>query len=308
MKNAILALSPFLLAGTLILSSCASESNKPSSDLAEEAELYRFQEDDPAIVERNDPLWQKLEKKDFLGALELSMSYGNFDLIYYLAECVIETTELENFVREKCPAVPEQTKDGEEPSIDDGQQITRELRYVLARRLMRENLPSRAREYFPEELLPEFDNYVAANKKAYDLTLGEGERAKAFWEAALIVRGNGDALFATSFSPETLLPANCVFDGSGEDFSELAVRRRASRLALYAASLLPNNDERTARILLTAGTWLRARDAEGANLFYKLIAIRCPDTKIGKESLMLHWLPANLPWKREEVWDGVNEE
>ncbi len=90
--------------------------------------------------------------------------------------------------------------------------------------------------------------------------------------------------------------------------SVITTRRRAATLAQYAASLLPNNDERTARILVCAGMWLKARDAVFADTFYKLLAIRCPKTKNGQRCIELRWFPPETEWTREQVWDGVPEE
>jgi hypothetical protein len=55
--------------------------------------------------------------------------------------------------------------------------------------------------------------------------------------------------------------------------------------------LLPNDSEELARILCLSGSWLKARDPETADLFYKALARRCPNTEIGAEANRIHWFP-----------------
>lgn len=52
-------------------------------------------------------------------------------------------------------------------------------------------------------------------------------------------------------------------------------RYRAAQLAWWAASLTPNDAEETARVLVEAGGWLKARDPEAARAFYQALVIRC---------------------------------
>ena len=78
-------------------------------------------------------------------------------------------------------------------------------------------------------------------------------------------------------------------------------------LVQNAASLLPNNDDRTARLLCTAGVWLRYRDPKTADSFYKSVVIRCPQTEIGKHCQELRWFPPTLEWTDEEAWSGISE-
>ncbi len=68
-------------------------------------------------------------------------------------------------------------------------------------------------------------------------------------------------------------------------------RYQATELAWLAAALSPDDDPQTAEILATAGSWIAARDPEGANLFYKTLALRCPHTDLGQRALAAHWLP-----------------
>jgi hypothetical protein len=45
-------------------------------------------------------------------------------------------------------------------------------------------------------------------------------------------------------------------------------------------------------VLCTAGTWLKVRDAETADLFYKALVRRCRNTAIGEQADRMRWFPA----------------
>lgn len=256
--------------------------------------------------------------------LESALKAGDSELAAYFAEYVLSADELEAFVEKKFRSAGTQT--AAENAIDSPSESAREIRYTLARRLLREGKWTQAKKYFPEDLLPMFRDYVAAIQRGYNAKLSDEERARAFWDAALIVRNDGDALFLASAGP------TYVSGGEWEDnpilklrFSENLAgtdersrvesrdisrfvndrRFRAAMLVQNAASLLPNNDERTARLLCSAGVWLRYRDPKTADSFYKSVVIRCPQTEIGRRCAELRWFPPELPWTDAQAWDGA---
>ena len=47
----------------------------------------------------------------------------------------------------------------------------------------------------------------------------------------------------------------------------------------------------TARVLCEAGTWLKNRDPQAADRFYKALVRRCGRTDIGREADQLRWFP-----------------
>ena len=69
-------------------------------------------------------------------------------------------------------------------------------------------------------------------------------------------------------------------------------RYTAADLAWSAAKLMPENAEETARVLCTAGGWLKNRDPDAADRFLQAIESRCPRTEIGKATLRRHWFPS----------------
>ena len=266
---------------------------------------------------------------DFEKMLSDALAAGDDDFVAYLAEYVLSADELEAFIAKKLPLRASSAVPAGGNAIGSAAEVAREMRYTLARRLLREGKWAKARTYFPEDLLPIFNSYVSAIQRGYNASLSDETRARAFWDAALIVRTDGDALFLAASGP------TYVADGEWEDnpilkqrFAENSAgaeersrvgsrdisrfvndrRFRAAMLAQNAASLLPNNDERTARLLCTAGVWLRYRDPKTADNFYRAIVIRCPQTQIGRRCSELHWFPPELPWTDDQAWVGAPAE
>jgi len=68
-------------------------------------------------------------------------------------------------------------------------------------------------------------------------------------------------------------------------------RYKAADLMWKCAELLPNNDELKARALCLGGTYLKYRDKEEADKFYKALVTTCGNTKLGKEVCKLRWFP-----------------
>ena len=61
--------------------------------------------------------------------------------------------------------------------------------------------------------------------------------------------------------------------------------------AWWAASLMPNDSEETAKVLDSAGRWLMARDSQVAEPCYQALVIRCGDTMLGREAARQRWFP-----------------
>lgn len=296
-----------LAAAASLLCSCAAPDAEPG--LSEEVGAELAPETESASVAAD------LEACRYDDALSRALKEKTYGIANYIAEYVMETDELLAFVAAHYPNAPEDSAPAENA---DGEisgaanEAANAVRYALARRLMRENLPQRSREFFPRELRPVFDAYVEAIRRGYDFEADDVSRARGFWDAAVIVRGNGDALFSLFSVPEFVEAKEFATDDERDrvlsrGISEpvVSVRQRAANLARFAAGLLPNNDERTARLLFTAGVWLRARDDKAAEEFYKTLVIRCPKTEVGRRCIALRWLPSDVPWTREQAWDGV---
>ena len=304
-----------IAASALLLCSCATT----NSDLtvADESDSAATTATAADLVPESDSeqIAESLKDCRYDDALAASLKEKMYGVSNYIAECVMETNELIDFVEKNYPDAPKESMPNENDAGEigcDSDEIANEIRYTLARRLMRENRPQESRKYFPQELIPIFDAYVEAIRRGYNFNSDDFSRARGFWDAAMIVRGNGDALFSLFSVPEFVAEKNFATEDERERVLSRGItepvstiRLRAATLARYAAGLLPNNDERTARLLFTAGVWLKARDPEAADDFYKMLAIRCPKTEVGKRCLDLRWFPADVPWTREQAWDGV---
>ena len=68
-------------------------------------------------------------------------------------------------------------------------------------------------------------------------------------------------------------------------------RYQAAELAWKAAGLMPNNNETTANVLYTAGSWLKYADPQAADLFYKALVNRCRKTPLGDLADRKRWFP-----------------
>ncbi|MBK9991240.1 MAG: hypothetical protein IPP19_11035 [Verrucomicrobia bacterium] len=267
-----------------------------------------------------------LSREQYIEALRLFLQAKQWSDAAYVAEYVLSEDELLKFVREECSAVPQAYSRDEwwEPL---------DMRYLLARRLVRVGRFDEAREFFPEGQIVAFDSYVRDVRTGYDLQQPTRKRAEAFWAAAKVMRTFGMELQGTSLHPDYAMwggqheypqtwrwrayagigPGGASWNPGGAQWragvlfgppadelrraveakvpkNRFHYRHRAAELAWLAAALLPNDDDMTALILNTAGRWIAVRDPQQANLFYKTLTIRCPNTVLGKEAAIRTWL------------------
>lgn len=190
-------------------------------------------------------------------------------------------------------------------------------RRLIARRLMREAQFDEALAFFTDEVRPEALAYIESMRRASQIEAPAYQRAQAYWQAARIVREHGLDLFAAELEPDYAW-AGGSFDAPEIDRSPVLMnsflsasrdeqdrvhssevnpfrrhhyRYRAAQLAELAAGLLPNNDENAALIYCIAGGWLKHRDPESADRFYKQLVVRCPQTKLGQIASEKRWFP-----------------
>lgn len=104
------------------------------------------------------------------------------------------------------------------------------LRWLLARRMVREDQEMAARPYFPRNIQPALDAYVAALGKAADKTASKKDQAKSWWTAAWLARHAGMELMGTELEPDGAWE-NGVFPSN----SVLATRRTGMEADLNAA-------------------------------------------------------------------------
>ncbi|HTB63118.1 MAG TPA: hypothetical protein VK737_05980 [Opitutales bacterium] len=204
-----------------------------------------------------------------------------------------------------------------------GADLRAEIRYLLARRLARADQVDAAEPYFPDDLRAIFHTYVSNVRLGFDVSQPATNRAAAFWHAAQTARQSGMELLGTELDPDwkyfddgtyDLFPpiaqdrldyahtaAGGVLAPTPDELKRLAAstiptqryhyRYRAADLAWWAASLMPNDSEDTAKILNEAGGWLKNRDPLAAQKFYQALVIRCGNTTLGLAAAKAHWFP-----------------
>jgi hypothetical protein len=254
-----------------------------------------------------------LTRREYVDALDCFLRGGFWMDAAYVAERVLTVEELKSYVDGRWPEAQPGSK-----AVDSAPSGTREgIRYLLARRLARLCLPARA--YFPAERRGKYDGLMTALKRGETETLGAEERAAGWWEGAKIIREQGLELIGTELEPDwhihqgrsedgvtvsdrTTNYAGRVLVASADELSRARrhgadpearfhYRYQAAFIALQAASLLPDNSDEKARILCTAGSWLKASDAITADIFYKHLVRRCRNTALGRAADVKRWFP-----------------
>jgi hypothetical protein len=263
----------------------------------------------------------RLSRRQFAEALDALLRSGYWLDAAYVAERVLTTVELQEYVQREWGTPPEA-----EPSPERGrgwgpvvgERATHAIRYLLARRLAREGRLDEARKFLPASLREKLGDYIRALEEGREAGRSEAARAEALWKAARIARHSGMELFGTEIDPDW-----SAFRGSFHFGSDLEGREKleaellpmsaeegrrarahapdpekrfhyrylAGRHALEAAQLLPADSEEAARILCLAGSWIEKRDPPAADRFYKLLVRRCGGTELGKEADRLRWFP-----------------
>ncbi|MEM1179494.1 MAG: hypothetical protein AAGM22_14195, partial [Acidobacteriota bacterium] len=254
----------------------------------------------------------ELERGRYASSLDELLKAGYWMDAAYVAERVMTVEELRNYVDGEWPedALSESTSrwwGGRTPFDTDA--IAGEIRDLLARRLAREGRWEAAQLYFAEGLGDLAAQVGSLLARGQDLELTDGERADALWRVAQTLRDHGLELLATELDPDWRIWEG-QFDlgrfGRRDPPSREAERARqalarpnarfhyryvAAELGWQAADLLPNQSDHTARVLLTAGTWLKNLDPERADRFYKALVRRCSETEIGRAADRRRWFP-----------------
>jgi hypothetical protein len=261
----------------------------------------------------------------YAAALDAFIKGGHWEDSAYIAERVLTLDELQQYVDEHCPEYEGRgIKDrwNYENRWGGGDEKTgrESTRHLLARRLARANKPKLAQKYFPEDALKNYADYIADVRKGFDNALPAAERAAAFWRAAQNAHDNGMEMLGTELTPDYFIWGGSyshdaggiprarrgklrLEGGPGAPTSDELVRvenakvpgkryhyrYRAAELGWWAASLMPNDSDETARVLHTSGLWIKNHDPREANKFYQAIVIRCGNTAPGKATAAKGW-------------------
>jgi len=260
-----------------------------------------------------------LARGRYLESLDHFMCAGFWPDAAYVAERVLTVDELKAYVGSNWPALSDDALDHPiTDPVSEAQPNPREaIRYLLARRLTREIRGNEAREYYPSEWQSQFDALVEALTNGWNEALPAGDRAAALFTAAQITRANGMELLGTELWPDWHLTAGDhvtysaelrtnaslkIVPASRDELGRAQAHRpdpderfhyryQAAFLGLEAARLMPNNSDATAWVLYKSGSWLKARDPQTADIFYKALVRRCRGTELGEAADRLRWFP-----------------
>jgi len=265
----------------------------------------------------------RLARREYTEALDALLRSGFWMDAAYVAERVLTADELKNYVDQNWPAVDRvahaSTNLDQDSTSSSPMDLRREIRYLLGRRLLRTERGNEALEYYSAEQQADFAALLQNEKIANNGDISPIQQSAALFEMAKLVRHHGMELIGTEVEPDwhihggdydygvtiasratNLSPA--VLFASEEEVSRAQqqgvtpaarfhYRYQAAALAWKAATLMPNNTEETARVLCTAGTWLKNLDPQMADVFYKSLVRRCSRTDIGRLADRMRWFP-----------------
>jgi hypothetical protein len=260
-----------------------------------------------------------LARGRYLESLDHFMLAGFWPDAAYVAERVLTVDELKTYVDSHWSVLSDDALDhpNTDPVTEAQPDPRKAIRYLLARRLTRDLRGNEAREYYPAEWQPPFDALVEALTNGWNEALPAGVRAAALFTAAQITRTNGMELIGTELWPDWHVSAGDLITYSAELRTNASLkvvpasrdelrraqahrpdpeerfhyRYQAAFLGLEAAKLMPNNSDETAWVLCISGSWLKARDPQTADIFYKTLVRRCRRTVLGEAADRLRWFP-----------------
>ena len=132
-----------------------------------------------------------LERSDFVQALDILLAGNLWNDAAFVAERVLTTNELRAYVDQHSPHPT--------PKADD---LSAKLRYLLGRRLVRENQYEQARAYLPPSYDQVLTRYMTALNEGHDKKRAKPDRARALYAAAWLARFNGMELMGTEGAPD----------------------------------------------------------------------------------------------------------
>jgi len=279
----------------------------------------------------------RLLRSDFVQAMDTFLKGDLREDAAYVAERVLTTGELKAYV-DKMPPPPPQAKpkDPDAAPYENQDDDTTWMRYLLGRRLVREDRYAEAAPYLPPAYGKLLAKYAQALKNGADGSLSKEVRADNWSTAAWLARNDGMELMGTEVAPDgfdsegnfenfdlaaerlsgvylksiddkedttplPFPPAKAEIERLKRDPVKPDIRYHyriiAAALAMRAAGLMKDNTEELADAVNTAGLWVMDRDDKAGNRYYQVIENRCAGTKIGKDAISNHWFVKEQgPW------------
>jgi len=153
----------------------------------------------------------RLVRGDFVQAFDTLFKGHLWNDAAFVAERVLTTNELKEYV----DALPET------PPPKQGEDYNAKLRYLLGRRLVREDRYAEAGPYMSPPYDKVLEKYVKALKDGANEKLSKTERAHAWFTAAWLARYDGMELMGTEVAPDAFA------DSGAFEFPDLAKQRRS---------------------------------------------------------------------------------
>ncbi|HET9375330.1 MAG TPA: hypothetical protein VFO40_10170, partial [Chthoniobacterales bacterium] len=176
----------------------------------------------------------QIERAKFVPALDVLRKGGLWDDMAFVAERVLTADELKAYVNQ-LPTQSRTTNSGDEDT-------TGKLRYLLGRRLVREDRYKEAARYLRAPYDRVLDRYVKALKNGADENLPKLERARAWFTAAWLARHDGMELMGTEGSPDG-------FSLGGDfEFPDLAKQRQSG---VYEITRYVDGKDKTTTLPIT---------------------------------------------------------
>ncbi len=131
-----------------------------------------------------------LTRGEFVNAMAVFLAANLWEDAAFLGDRVLTVDELKKYVDEH---LPESDAEGSNNS---------RMRWMLARRLVREDRYADARPFFPAAQRPVLDRYVTALKDGENPKLAKTNRARAIFTAAWLARYDGMELMGSEVEPD----------------------------------------------------------------------------------------------------------
>jgi tetratricopeptide (TPR) repeat protein len=140
-----------------------------------------------------------LERAEFIDAFDTFLTAGMWDDAAFIAERILTAGELKAYVDKHAPAAAPTPA---AQDVDERRDIPGALRYLLGRRLVREDRYDEARQYLKPPYDKVLDDYAKALKDGANTKLPKAKRARAWFHAAWLARFDGMELMGTEGAPD----------------------------------------------------------------------------------------------------------
>jgi hypothetical protein len=195
--------------------------------------------------------------------------------------------------------------------ISERGELIQKLNYLMARRLFRENRPTDALAYYPEEIAEITRTYLNALAQSENKQWSRSVRSAHLFHAARILRVHGMEMSGTALGPDYQTLNGVYGDASNDELSvngalpeiyretapnpalRFHYRYQAAELAEKAAQLTRDRHQKAAQ-LWTAGEWIQFRSPKEADVYYKQLA-RLSFQPLAKTADKLRWFPPATP-------------